>query len=212
MALQNRVNPSGEIVATPHRGGLFGNRGGRLHRPDKTLGARRWASKSWIACRTEFKERRRDVMGAGYTELFFLDDATALAAGHRPCFECRRDAARAFAAAWADAKGLAEPPRAGEMDAALHAERLDRRTRLGRAKRKTPIRLRDAPTGAMVELWGAAWLVASEFLLRWSFSGYSHALDRSGAILEEEALLLTPPSAAAALRAGYRPWAATDLF
>lgn len=212
MALQNRVDPRGEIIATPHRGGLLGNRGGRFHRPDRTLGPRRWASKAWIACRTDFKGRRREVMGNSYTELFFLDEATALAAGHRPCFECRRDAAQAFAAAWAAAQGRSAPPRAAEMDAALHAERIDHTARPRRAKRAWPITLRDVPPGAMVELWGASWLATEAFVLRWSFSGYTHVLDRRGRLLDEQALLLTPPSTAAALRAGYRPWAATDLL
>ena len=211
MALQNRVDPAGEIVATPLRGGLLGNRGGRIHKADKTLGARRWASKSWIACRTAFKDRQRDVMGSGYTELFFLDEATALAAGHRPCFECRRDSARAFAAAWAEAQGLKEPPRAADMDAALHSERLMPAGRR-RVKRKTPAKLRDVPAGAMIELWGAPWLVGPEFLLKWSFAGYAQALDRSGRIADEDVLVLTPPSAVDALRAGYQPWSATDLF
>lgn len=211
MALQNRVDPAGDIIATSHRGGLLGNRGGRLHKPDKTLGARRWASKSWIACRTEFKQRRRAVMEQGYTELFFLDEATALAAGHRPCFECRRGAALAFAAAWAEARGMAAPPRAAEMDAVLHEERLTQRTKFGRQKRKTPILIGDAPPGVMIELWGAAWLATPDFLLQWSFAGYAQALERRG-LADERALLLTPPSIAAALRAGYRPWAATALL
>ena len=100
----------------------MGNRGGRLHRADGTLGAARWRSRAWIACLTEFRGRRREVWGDGYTEIFFLDEATALAAGHRPCFECRRADARAFAAAWGRAAGTA-PPTAPEMDRVLHAER-----------------------------------------------------------------------------------------
>ncbi|MCI4663410.1 MAG: hypothetical protein MRY74_01695 [Neomegalonema sp.] len=209
MALQNRVDPNGDILANDHRGGMLGNRGGKLHGPDQTLGPRRWASKSWIACRTEYKDRHRTVMGSGYTELFFLDEATALAAGHRPCFECRRHAAHAFAAAWADAKALSAPPKAAEMDATLHAERLQTAGRR-KIKRKTPIQLTDAPAGAMIELWGAPWLVGPDFVLRWSFGGYTQALAKKG-IRDETALLLTPPSAAEALRAGYRPWAATEL-
>ncbi len=106
----------------------MGNRGGRLHRPDCSLGAARWRSRAWICCLTDFRDRHRAVMGAGYTEIFFLDEATALAAGHRPCFECRRAAARAFAAAWARADGTA-PPDAATMDRTLHAERLAPRRR-----------------------------------------------------------------------------------
>ena len=106
--LQNRVAPDGSLHAVPERGLLMGNRGGRLHRPDGTLGHARWRSRAWIACLTEFRGRHRAVWGESYSELFFLDEATALAAGHRPCFECRRAAARAFAEAW----GHARPPSA----------------------------------------------------------------------------------------------------
>jgi hypothetical protein len=99
MPLQNRVTPFGELVAAPARGLLFGNRGGRFHDRDaRTLRRRRWASKQWICCVLDFKGRHRAVWRTGYTELFFLDEVTALAAGHRPCCECRRLAARAFQA------------------------------------------------------------------------------------------------------------------
>src|SRR5262245_10377094 len=125
MPLQNRVTPTGEIIADPARGTLMGNRGGPLHRPDQTLGARRWVSKAWICCRLEFKGRRRQVMSPGkYTELFFLDEATALAAGHRPCFECRRAEAEQFARLWAKVHGAHDRARAGDMDRVLHAERV----------------------------------------------------------------------------------------
>src|SRR3982750_3662131 len=114
MALQNRVDPFGELIATQARGTLFGNRGGRFHRDDRTLGKRRWASRQWICCVLAFKGRHRAVWGRGYTELFFLDEVTALAAGHRPCFECRRTAARTFAACWQRAANLKAPPHAPE--------------------------------------------------------------------------------------------------
>jgi hypothetical protein len=127
MPLQNRVSPSGELFASPARGTLFGNRGGKFHRDDKTLGPKRFASRQWICCALQFKNRQRDVWGRYYTELFFLDEVTALAAGHRPCFECRREEAKAFAAAFAKGQGLASPLRAGEMDRVLHVERLDGR-------------------------------------------------------------------------------------
>jgi hypothetical protein len=89
MPLQNRVDPTGKLFASATRGDLMGNRGGRFHRDDRTLGVRRWASPQWICCRLAFKQRHRMVWGAGYNELFFLDEVTALAAGHRPCFEQR---------------------------------------------------------------------------------------------------------------------------
>src|SRR5947208_596093 len=106
MPLQNRVDPFGALISTPARGRLFGNRGGRFHRDDRTLGRRRFVSRQWICCVLAFKNRHRAVWGRGYTELFFLDEVTALAAGHRPCFECRRAAATAFAAAWARGRTL----------------------------------------------------------------------------------------------------------
>ena len=97
MPLPNRVTPFGEIVATLERGTLFCNRGGRIHDPaTRTLLRRRYTSRRWICCVLDFKGRRRQVFGPGYTELFFLDEATGLAAGHRPCFECRRSRFLAF--------------------------------------------------------------------------------------------------------------------
>src|SRR3982750_3317937 len=114
MTLQNRVNPFGELIAAPSRGTLFGNRGGRFHRDDHTPGTRRWASRQWICCVLDFKGRHRQVWGRGYTELFFLDEVTALAAGHRPCFECRRADAKTFAACWQRAANLKAPPHAPE--------------------------------------------------------------------------------------------------
>src|ERR1700729_3026214 len=127
MPLQNRVNPLGELFASPARGTLFGNRGGRFHTDTRTLTRRRWASRQWICCVLDFKNRQRDVWGRYYTELFFLDEVTALAAGHRPCFECRRKDAEAFAGAWQQAFKLPQRPRADVMDLVLHAERLDGR-------------------------------------------------------------------------------------
>ena len=131
MPLQNRVDPFGELFADPARGTFMGNRGGRFHTPARTLTARRWASRQWICCVLTFKGRHRDVWGQFYTELFFLDEPTALAAGHRPCFECRRQDADNFAEFWRIAHGLRRRPRAAEMDQVLHRERLQ-----GRAKRR----------------------------------------------------------------------------
>ncbi len=126
MPLQNRVTPEGEIIATPQRGLMMGNRGGAFHLPDQVLGARRWASKQWIACVLEFKGRHRAAMMQPnrYTELFFLDEVTALAAGHRPCFECRRADAELFAGLWARSFGRRARAHAGEMDEVLQAERV----------------------------------------------------------------------------------------
>ena len=101
MPLQNRVTPTGDIVATPHRGRFTGNRG-IIHDPaTKTLLNKRWSGPAWITCVCEFRGWRRKVMATrSWTELFFLDEATAFAAGHRPCFFCRRDDANRFRAAW----------------------------------------------------------------------------------------------------------------
>ena len=123
--LQNRVDPFGELFATPARGLFMGNRGGRFHTDGRKLTQRRWASRQWICCVLDFKGRQRDVWGRYYTELFFLDEVTALAAGHRPCFECRRKDAEAFAGAWQQAFRRPRRPRADEMDLVLHAERLE---------------------------------------------------------------------------------------
>jgi hypothetical protein len=196
MPLQNRVTPFGEIVSTPERGMFTGNRG-IIHDPaTRTLLARRWTTRAWIVCRCAFKGRRRQVMGPrSWTELFFLDEATALAAGHRPCFECRRAEAQAFRAAFAAARGGAEPP-AADMDRVLHEARLE-----GRAKRLHPLSgpLADLPDGAMVAAGADAFLVLGGRILRWSAGGY-HAGEPSGTVM-----LLTPPCTVGALAAGYRP-------
>jgi hypothetical protein len=190
--LQNRVAPDGSLHAVPERGLMLGNRGGRLHRPDGTLGRVRWRSRAWICCRAAFRDRHREVMGAGYTELFFLDEATALAAGHRPCFECRRAEARAFAAAWGRACGSA-PPTAGAMDRALHAERL---------APPQAVSFGDLPHGAVFAADGGFFLRTAAGALTWSFAGYRPARAFAPA---EGVAALTPRSARAALGAGYRP-------
>lgn len=195
MALQNRVDPFGALIATPARGTLFGNRGGRFHRDDRTLSLRRWASRQWICCVLQFKQRRHNVWGRGYTDLFFLDEVTALAAGHRPCFECRRADAQAFAAAWARAK-RSDIPRAPRMDLVLQAERLD-----GRAKRLHRMRFEDLPDGTFVAFDDVAFALRGKTLLRWSPSGYVDAQTRP----HGAANVLTPPSIVAALRAGFLP-------
>jgi len=197
MPLQNRVTPQGDIIASPHRGMFTGNRG-IIHDPaTRTLLKRRWASRAWLTCLCEFRGRRRKVMATrSWTELFFLDEATAFAAGHRPCFFCRRDDANRFRKAWEDGNG-ASNVHAGDIDLVLHRERLD-----GKAKRlhALPMRLRQLPDGAMVQAGEASFLVAKGRALLWSPAGYRLA---SAAV--EGALLLTPPSALRALAAGYRP-------
>jgi hypothetical protein len=195
VALQNRVTPFGELIATPARGTMYGNRGGRFHRDDRTLGARRWASRQWICCVLEFKNRHHPVWRDRYTALFFLDEVTALSAGHRPCFECRRADAKAFAEKWAHPKGGAVP-RAPEMDEVLHAERLT-----GREKRTHEMPSRELPDGAFIAIQGDAYAVRGAHLLRWSESGYVERIARPSGRVS----VLTPPSIVAVLSAGYQP-------
>jgi hypothetical protein len=197
--LQNRVTPRGEIVAHPSRGMIMGNRG-CIHHDDRTLGTTRWRTKMWISCVLVWRDVRRDVMPPGrWTALFFLDEATALAAGHRPCGYCRRDGYLAFSEAWRAAHGLPARLRAGELDIAMHAERVDRRSRRQVTR---PAVLGELPDGAMVDHAGTPALVAGDVLLPWSFSGYGPAVAVPPTTVVE---LLTPPGIVAALRAGYRP-------
>lgn len=197
MPLQNRVTPFGEIVAIPQRGLFTGNRG-IIHDPaTKTLLKRRWAGRAWITCLCDYRGARRQVMARrSWTELFFLDEATALAAGHRPCFFCRREDAERFRAAWMRAKEVARPT-ARQIDEVLHGERLtDRRKRLHAID--TP--LRDLPDGAMIAVDQAAHVVVSGVAHAWTEAGYGPPAD-----LDRGRVLLTPPSTLAVLRAGYRP-------
>jgi hypothetical protein len=197
MPLQNRVNPFGELLAVPARGLFMGNRGGRFHTDARTLTARRWASRQWICCVLDFKGRQRDVWGRFYTELFFLDEPTALAAGHRPCFECRRADAQDFAEAWRRAQRLCARPTAPAMDAVLHAERL-----AGRAKRLHRRAIDSLPNGAFVALDGEALAVHGDVLLHWTPEGYdAHRKPPRHGLVD----VLTPPAIVAVLAAGYQP-------
>jgi hypothetical protein len=196
MPLTNRVTPWGEIVALAGRGTMMGNRG-VLHDAQRSI-VRDSQVRRWIACRLEFRERQRVVMTPGrYTELFFLDEATALAAGHRPCAECRRADFDAFRAAWQAARQLDAPPSAAAMDAVLHTDR-----RAGPHRKRTfRADIRDLPDGAFVELDGEAFLVMGDRLLAWSAEGYRQPRVRppSGGVT-----VLTPAASVAVLRAGYR--------
>jgi len=197
MALQNRVTPFGEIVAIPQRGMLMGNRG-IIHDPrTRTLLSRRWTTKAWIACTLEYEGVRREVMSRrSWTELFFLDEATALAAGHRPCFLCRRQAAEAFRSAWTIGNG-GDRPSAAAMDVVLHRERVaEGRKRL----HGLPAPIGRLPDGTMVAIGIASYLIARGRALEWTEGGY-----RESAIALSDAQLLTPPATVRALAAGYRP-------
>lgn len=201
MALQNRVDPWGVLFADDSRGTLMGNRGGALHDDQRRI-VREQSSRRWIICLTDFKGRQREVMTPGlYTELFFLDEATALSAGHRPCFECRRPDATRFTDLWRRVRGAADAALA-DLDRALGDDRRVPRAPLGTGKRAHRDRLGNLPDGAMVDLDGDAWLVGAGRLQRWT----SHGYDTTTAIEPDRpAWVLTPPTTVHVLRAGYRP-------
>jgi hypothetical protein len=204
MPLQNRVTPFGAVVAIPARGAWMGNRGGCMHTADQKLTRRRWVNKRWIVCVLEFRGRYRPVMTPGrYTELFFLDEATALAAGHRPCRECRYADHQRFKAAWLEGnKALNIPGKAGidAIDAVLHRERV---TSTGR-KVLFEARLEGLPDGVLIaspEAADEALLVAHGRLWSWTPYGYKDAGPRS----RTKVSVLTPRSTVRAITAGYIP-------
>ena len=197
MTLQNRVTPTGDLVAEPGRGLVYGNRG-CLHDADGHI-RRRYNGKRWIACRLQFRgwQRKALLQPGRFTELFFLDEATAFAAGHRPCALCRREDFVRFGEIW---RGL-HPGQTGAdtIDAQLHAERLDPDTRT-QLRREAPID--ELPDGAFVLQNDAPFLVLGSELLRWTAAGYVARRPRPR---HETALLITPPSLVAVLRAGWEP-------
>ena len=198
MPLQNRVTPAGEIVAHDSRGLMMGNRG-CLHGHGRELGVSRWRSKLWICCVLEWKEVRRDPMPPGrWTALFFLDEATALAAGHRPCGYCRRSDYLDFAMAWQAADGAAKRLLAWQMDAVLHAQRTDRRRR--KLTYSAPVH--ELPDGVMVRFSAGPHLQLAGRFLPWSFTGYGAPVSPPSSASAE---VLTPPAITAAIMAGYRP-------
>jgi hypothetical protein len=183
MPFQNRVTPLGELIATPERGLVYGNRG-RLHDEHGVI-RREWQVKRWISCRLEFRGRHRPggpMAPNRYTGLFFLDEATALAAGHRPCAECRNADYRSFLAL-TDASGAAE------LDETLHAER----------RRLHESELDELPDGAFVVLEGEPWLVLDSELLRWAPGGYSERRPRFSGRVEA----VTPPRIVHVLASGW---------
>ncbi|PCH47751.1 MAG: hypothetical protein COC23_01375 [Hyphomicrobiales bacterium] len=202
MPLENRVNPSGEIVSYAARGTVMGNRGGRMHDPETKMlhPTKRWATKQWICCRTEFNGRQRTVMGAGYTELFFLDEVTALSAGHRPCFECRREDFLDFADRWRKVKRQRKRPTAKQMDDRLHDERLYE-------KQKAIVRMfwNDLPNGAMIAHEGGAVAKCNNMPLRWTENGYEKLADGDTQFADRLVSCLTPPTLLKILRHGYKP-------
>lgn len=209
MPLRNRVDPFGAIVASGARGLFTGNRGA-IHDPGtRTLTTRRWTTRAWIVCDLVHPHGvTREPMGsnapsggAGWTELFFLDEVTALAAGHRPCFYCRRGAAVHFRLCLASGNGMAGPPSAPAMDAILHRQRL---ASGGQPRPVADAAIRALPDGAVIAFGGRAFAVRGGALLPWSFGGYA-APPPACRSLPDRAVLLTPPATVAALEAGYEP-------
>lgn len=202
MPRQNRVTPFGDIIAVPERGMFMGNRG-CLHGEHGQLTQKRWARKAWVICTLSFKDRRREVMAPGqYTELFFLDEATGLAAGHRPCAECRRAEYEQFKRLWLERNAalLPQPPATmAEIDEFLHAERVDGQ----RQQRHWEGRAADLADGVMLKLPNsrAPWLVWQGRLREWTPSGYR----ASRALPEGLVEVVTPYSVCQVLAAGYRP-------
>jgi len=195
--LQNRVTPFSQLVADPARGLVYGNRG-CLH-DERGRIRRRFNGKRWIACRLEFRGWQRGplLQPGKFTELFFLDEATAFAAGHRPCALCRHADYKRFTEIW---RSL-HPGQAGAdaIDAQLHGERVDPRTR---GQRHHEALLGGLPDGALVLHDGEPWLVRGGDLLRWTASGYA---DRKPRPTHAQAVLITPPSLVAVLRTDWQP-------
>ena len=198
MPRQNRVAPDGTLIAVPDRGLFWGNRGGLHDRAGRLVRYSR--GRAWAICVLEFKGRRRQLWAPGrLTELFFLDEATGLAAGHRPCGECRYRDYQAFKRSWAAAFASGVPG-VGEIDAQLHADRL---VRPG-IRRTYTAPLSGLPDGAMVEADGAPWLVHDGGLLAWTPSGYRDRVRRQDAPAAP-VTVITPRATVAVLAAGYRP-------
>lgn len=201
MPLQNRVDPCGRLHAVAARGAWMGNRG-ILHDDAKRIVAP-WRLKRWITCALSFKGRQRKVFTPHrYSELFFLDEATAFAAGHRPCAECRRERYEEFRAAWSAAKSAgraAQPPGADEIDRVLHAERAMR----GGGKRTWQAALAELPDGTFVEHDGHPYVIRSGMLWPWSFTGYGKPIPARAAA--RHVTVLTPQSIVRVFGSGFVP-------
>jgi hypothetical protein len=197
MPLQNRVTPFSELVADPARGLLYGNRG-CMHDANGRIRSR-YGTRRWIACQLEFRgwERGPKLRPGKFTELFFLDEVTALAAGHRPCALCRRADYVRLGELWRDL----HPGQRGAdaIDLQLHAERITPGTR---AQRHHEAPLDELPDGAFVVRGGEPWLVLGSRLLRWTPAGYD---ERRARPRRERASVITPPSLLAVLRSGWEP-------
>lgn len=203
MTLQNRVDPWGKLHAVDARGTLMGNRG-QLHDSQRRI-VRSSARTAWVTCTLAFNGRHREVFGPGtYSELFFLDEATALAAGHRPCATCQRQRYDAFKSAWLKTNGARltqESPPMADIDKLLAAERTDHQGR----KASFDARLGQLPDGTMIEMQGAAWLLWQGKLRRWTFHGYTDTVE--ALLVQAPVRVLTPSSVVQAIDAGFAPQA-----
>jgi hypothetical protein len=198
MPLQNRVDPFGNLIRTAARGTMMGNRGGALHNAGREI-VRCYKSRRWIACVLEFRGRHRVIMSPNrYTELFFLDEAVAFAAGHRPCAECRRERYNAFREAWRCHMKQSSPPFADEMDLELHPARIDK----GRNKVTHRAALSLLPDGCFVQIEGSAYLVLGDTLRFWTPEGYAR---RDARPRDAIVTVLTPQAVVGCFRHGYRP-------
>jgi hypothetical protein len=198
MPLRNRVTPLSELVADSARGLVYGNRG-CLHDEHGRI-RRRYNGKRWIACRLEFRgwKRQRLLQPGRFTELFFLDEVTAFAAGHRPCALCRQEDYRRFVTLWHKLHP-GDDAGANAIDALLHAERVEPGSR---AQRRHEVPFDGLPDGAFILHDGAPYLLDGHRLLRWSAAGYEASIPRP---VTRQAVLLTPPSLVAVLDAGWQP-------
>jgi hypothetical protein len=199
MPLQNRVTPFGDLIAVPERGLMFGNRG-VLHDGERRI-VRNSQLRRWIVCVLEFRGRSRAIMRPGhYTELFFLDEATALAAGHRPCAECRHQEYQAFRRYWLAMRGdpSGKLPAADEMDAQLH---LDRLTTSG-AKKTYRDDIAALADGVFIVHEGEAWLLWQSEMLHWTPGGYDRRMTRP---THGHVAVLTPQASTRVIGAGYTP-------
>jgi len=198
MPLQNRVDPFGLIHAVPDRGTLMGNRGGCFHTDEKTLKPTHWKTRQWITCVLDFKNRQRELMSDGhYTELFFLDEVTALAAGHRPCYECRYADAKRFREALVQSGVFRYRPKASDLSDAIAGE--IQAVLKGKSEREQVV-VADLPDGAMYTTGAAAFLKWNGRAYPWSFAGYGAAQ-----ALPDHAVRLTPHITCQALAHGYTP-------
>ena len=199
MPLQNRVDPKGNIISTPARGAWLGNRG-VIHNAQQQI-VRPFKVKAWIICALQFRGRHREVMMPDrWTELFFLDEATAFSAGHRPCFQCRYQDHQRFKTAWLKGNptyGFTHKTPISEIDNIIHTERIDK------GKKVTfEDQIQNLPTGTFIEINGEPYLVTDKLICHWTTFGYGEAMPSP---IMETVTVLTPRSIVNAFRAGYMP-------